>query len=411
MSHCAKKVLVVLDNADQKPTDFQVAVYDTAQQLATALPATILISLRESTYYRLCRLPQADAFSQQDVFHIRAPNIQSVVDSRFDFLAKELAHTKQTITSAHGIDLTITDIERFTRLLKRSLLEGKDAARIAELLASVSNGSVRESLNLIYDFLTSGHTKMEEYIRDYAVSETSRIPFHEFLSSIMLGDMAYFREDQSRAFVDLFARSAVPGDSHFTRLRLLYLVRAVSPSNELRPDDYVRLDRVRDEMLMVGVPDTVLAAHLQTLIRYGLLHTDTQTLLDEPASLGIEYEGVNSVHISASGQYYLDVLAGRFEYLQRVIPDVPIRDSDALAALESIFGRYRSNPASMPIDQAAICVRALLQYFEAEEEREHGEGILARNPLLSNVRFVDSIRLKVAPQITVIESLTTKRRA
>lgn len=408
VAHCGKQVVIVLDNADQKSSEFQVAVYNTSQQLATALPTTILISLRESTFYRLCKLPQADAFSQQQVFHIRAPNIKSVLNSRFEFLAKELRRTTPTISSTHGIDLTITDIQRFIRLLKRSLLEGKDATLIVELLAAVSNGSVREALNLVHDFLTSGHTKMEEYIRQYATNAKSSIPFHEFLTSIMLGEMAYFREDRSRAFINLFSRSPAPGDSHFTRLRLLQLIRTLSPSNELRPDDYVPLAIVKSRMAKIGVLDEVLDAHVQTLIRYGLVFTDTQTSLDEQPNEGEEYESVSSVHIAASGQYYLDVLCGSFQYLLRIIPDVPIGEEATFLKLQETFVRYKDRPM-IPMDHAVQAVRTLVGYFDAEEQRETNDGVLRRDDILSCVRFVDLISRQLAPQLASIETWMARR--
>ena len=229
VTHSKKCVLIVLDNSDHKSTDFQFAVYNVAQQLATALPATVVVALRESTFYRLCKMPQSDAFSQQQVFHIRAPNIQSVLSQRFAFLSTQLRRGNSVLCSASGIEVSIENIDQFLGLLRRSLLESKDSELVLELLAALSNGSVREALNLVHEFLVSGHTKMEVYVWQYAVKSSSSIPYHEFLASVMLDEMAFFREDYSHTFINLFARSSAPGDSHFTRLRILYLIRVLSP--------------------------------------------------------------------------------------------------------------------------------------------------------------------------------------
>lgn len=408
IDHCKKRVVIILDNSDHKTSEFQIAVYNAAQQLATALPATVVVALRESTFYRLCKMPQGDAFSQQQVFHIRAPNIHSVLGQRFAFLSKHLPQGGATLQSASGAALSIANIGQFLDLLRRSLLDGRDSHQILEMLAALSNGSVRESLNLLHEFLVSGHTKMEDYIWQYAVNSTSTIPFHEFLASVMLDEMAFFREEYSHTFVNLFARSAAPGDSHFTRLRLLSLVRAMSPGNEFRPDDYVRLSTVKARLIAVGVPDASFDAHMQTLIRFGLIQADTLTALDDPGGRDADYGNVAAVHITAAGQYYLDQLAGAFQYLQRVAPDVPIDDEAVSANMANVFAPFKARPSAMPVDRGVRVVMLLMEYLGKKEDDEHNGGRFARDPILSATRFTESMRIRVQPEVEAISRSAQK---
>lgn len=410
VSHCNKRVVIVLDNSDQKKTEFQMAAYDTAQQFALSLPSTVIVSLRESTYYKLCKVPQGDAFSQQQVFHIRAPSLSSVLRQRFEYLTKELGSKKTALKSMSGIDLTIGNVATFVGLLHRSLLNGKDSAQIQDLLAALSNGSVREGLNMLHEFLVSGHTKMEDYFWNYAINVNSTIPYHEFLASVMLDEMAYFREDYSQTFINIFGRTAAAGDSHFTRLRILRLIRELSPGNEFRPEDYVSVDEVRNGMRLVGVPDAAIDSHMQTLLRFGLLQADTQTSLEDSSHLSDEYGEVRAVHIGAAGQYYSDVLSGHFQYLQRLLTDISIYDDDARNKLSSLYAPYKTKNFLVPVERAVQGVEILMDYLSQQEDKENSSGILARHPALSAIRFVPDIRSKLTPQIFVIRQWREKIR-
>jgi hypothetical protein len=411
VSHCNKQVFIVLDNSDHKSSEFQFAVYNVAQQLATALPVNIVVALRESTFYRLCRMPQGDAFSQQQVFHIRAPNIQSVLNHRFSFLANQLKKKKSILRSASGIEISIENIGQFLTLLKRSMLDGQDSPLILEMLAAMSNGSVREALNLVNEFLVSGHTKMEDYVWTYALKSTSTIPFHEFIASVMLDEMAFFREDYSHTFINLFARSSAPGDSHFTRSRLLHLIRVLSPGNQFRPDDYVRLNTLKARAMAIGVPDASLDAHIQTLVRFGLLQPDTLTTLDDPGAKDTEYENISAIHITAAGHYYIDRLAGTFQYLQRVAPDVPIVDKNTAIKMSELFGPFKDKPYMVPVNIGVQVVKILVDYLATQEELEHSEGLVSRDPILSTVRFVEPIIASIAPDLKSIEKWAMKTQS
>ena len=187
-------------------------------------------------------------------------------------------------------------------------------------------------------------------------------------------------------------------------------MRALSPGNEFRPDDYVGLSTIKDSMVGIGVPDASVDAHLQTLIRFGLLQPDTLTPLDEANSVEHEFERMSSVHITAAGQYYLDTLCGIFQYLQRIIPDVPIRDHNTAETLQEYYAPFKNKPYLMPIEAALSGVETLLEYLRSEEGREHDEGIVARDPLIASAHFVDDIENRLAPQFVAIRKWINKER-
>jgi DNA-binding transcriptional ArsR family regulator len=397
--HSGRSVLIVLDNADQKDEPFQYAVYDVAQQLANSESVSIVLVIRESTFFKASQSPRLNAFSQQQVFHIQAPRLGPVLSKRFSYLASSIRKQPFTITSAAGYTLTVDNVNQFLALLEKSILEGKESPRILELLETVSNGSVREALNLVYEFLVSGHTKMDMYFWEYAQGETSRIPYHEFLASVMLDEMAFFSENDSHTFVNLFARQPGPGDSHFSRLRILAMAEALSPGNTLRSEDYVPLEAIREPFVQCGMAQATVDRHLKSLVRFGLLIADTQAREEK------EFKSVKSVHLTAAGRYYLDRLAGDFEYCSRVIPDTFIVDEKVYSQMVELYRFAFSNNFLLSLDRRLQVTEIFVRYLDSQEQAEHETGAIARSLHLGDRWFAERCAHPVLAEIERIKKL------
>jgi hypothetical protein len=383
IQHCGRSLLIVLDNTDQKDERFQYAVYDVAQHIANSEPVSIILVLRESTFFKASQSAKLNAFSQQQVFHIQAPRLAPVLSKRFSCLASCIRSEPFMITSATGYSLTVDNVNRFLSLLEKSILEGADSPRILELLEAVSNASVREALNLVYEFLVSGHTKMDEYFWEYTKGETSRIPYHEFLASVMLDEMAFFSENDSHTFVNLFARHPGPGDSHFTRARMLAMAEMLSPGNSLRPEDYVPIAAIREPFFECGMAEEVIDRHLKSLVRFGLLMADTQ------AREEAEFDSARSVHLTASGRYYLDRLAGDFEYCSRAIPDTYIMDEPIYLQLCEFYRPSVSKNFLLSLESRLKATAVFARYLDSQEQSEHEAGAIARSQRLGDLWFAD----------------------
>jgi len=401
--HCKRRVIVVLDNADQKSTDFQIAVHDTSQQLATAFPVALLVSMRESTFFRLSTSARSDAFSQQQVFHIRTPSLRSVLSERFAFLSENLRKSPIKLTSARGFSLDVSNVVQFIALLSRSILEKGESEQILALTAAISNGDVRAALDLLHRFLVSGHTKLDDYFWDYAVNAESCIPYHEFLASVLLGEMAFYTEQASPFFLNAFSRSAAPEDSHFFRLRMLHVVETLSPGNSFRPEDFVPVDAVTEPFRDTGAEKSLVHRHLKTLLRFGLLQADTQTDLSEPKFEDEEFARIRGLHVTSAGKYYGDHLVKSFQYVYRILPDVTICDGEYFRRLSAIYAPFRTRDLIIPLDRAIEATRLFAEYLQAEETREISSGQLARSPILADIRFASDIRRRLEEDVKPIQ--------
>jgi hypothetical protein len=367
--HCSHPVVIVIDNVDQKDEKIQLSLYQFSQYLARAHPITVIISMREDTYFKSRQKSFVNAFSQRQIFHIRAPRLSPVLSQRFEYLSKELGSQSFVVTSSAGMKLDVADATAFLDLIRRSIIEGTDSGEICEMIESVSSRNMRNSLNIIYNFLTSGHTKLEKYFWEYAKStNTSCIPFHEFLSSVMLNDLAYYSESNSEYFINIFTRYPAFRDSHFTRLRILKLIEHLSPNNSYKPEDYISINTIIDQFASAGFDVASTKKHLYTMVENKLLETDVAIT---------EYDDLKkhklmdcSVHLSSSGYYYLTTLSREYTYIQCILPDVPVTDADVYSCLLGIYNPPRYPDLNINLQSTLEAVTIFLDYLKKQEKEE-----------------------------------------
>jgi hypothetical protein len=386
---CEKRILLILDNADQKDFIVQKKVFEFANQLSTRYNISIVACLRESSYFRICQTRTADAFSQQQVFHIQAPSLRRVLSQRFEHLSKAIKSKSIKFESASGAHIGVKDISNFIDLLQRSLLRARDSDDIQLFISAMSNGSIRHSFQMIHDFLLSGHSKMEDYFWKYAQNAKHSIPYHEFFASVLLDGMGYFSEKDSHMFLNVFSRSGNNGDSHFTRLRIMKVVEELSTTNSFKPDDFVKIDVVKSHFMKSGVSGTILEGHIKALIRFGLLMSDTQQDVDEETKLfdDDEEDDAISLHISACGKYYLDHIYMSFEYLSRIIPDTLICSEPVYTSLEKELSKYKDNYFLAPLQNRLKATEIFFDYLKECEEKEL-KDLALRGGLLSSISFM-----------------------
>lgn len=407
--HCRKSIVLVFDNADQKDFDFQKTIFDLSQLLSTSYPITILLALRESTYFRLSQVAAADAFSQQQVFHIQAPNLAAVISNRLAYLAQKIASERASFRSASGMEIGVDNLSSFIDLLRRSLLDGRDTEEIKRFLIAMSNGSIRMAFRMIYEFLVSGHTKMEDYFWNYASDKTSQIPFHEFFASVLLDEMGYFSEANSYLFINLFARSQTYEDSHFSRLRILKLIQALSRSNSMRPEDFVNIEQIRERFTKIGLSRAILDGHLHALLRFGLIQSDTQQEADLNAESSFADRPPSSYHLTACGLYYLEKLCFSYQYLYRIIPDTPIFNDGCFRSLDSFFAPHRDRYYEIPLRQAVDATLQFFAYLKAEEENERNDRLL-RDEILGAISFMRDHESEFSIEIANIRARDSQKR-
>jgi GTPase SAR1 family protein len=185
-----KRLIVIIDNADQFDNEIQAEVFMFAHSLAkTALCGTV-VSLREGYYYRWRLSPPFDAY-ESNVYHITAPKYSEVLQKRIDFTLEKITLERDTIGEAGPrTEITNQSVIEFLSGLKNSLFSDQNSD-LLDFLNYTTYPNIREGLKVFRQFLTSGHTNVSDYIQRERFRSENResaqtIPLHEFVKSIGL---------------------------------------------------------------------------------------------------------------------------------------------------------------------------------------------------------------------------------
>lgn len=144
-------VVVFLDNIDRASPKYQETTYAFAHKLARMTGATVILTLRESTYYRGREGDFLDVRSNDRVYHLSAPNMRQVVSKRIKFIEERLEEDhriKRWRAEDHWPEFE-SAAHDFAEELKQSLLDTEADREVVELLTATAWHNVRQFLELL----------------------------------------------------------------------------------------------------------------------------------------------------------------------------------------------------------------------------------------------------------------------
>lgn len=218
-----KRLIVIVDNADQFDSKIQEQVFLFAHSLARTAFCGSVISLREGYYYKWRFSPPFDAY-ESNVYHITAPKYSEVLQKRIDFALEKVSlnGTTRGIEKGYTVEIHNHSVIEFLSGLRNSLFSDHNTELIG-FLNRTTYPNIREGLRIFKHYLTSGHTNIAEHVlrERFNPRENGRqvIPIHEFVKSIGLHNKLYFNSDIS-VIHNLFI-PPIDSNDHFLKMYLL----------------------------------------------------------------------------------------------------------------------------------------------------------------------------------------------
>lgn len=310
-----RTIVAFLDNIDQRQDDFQEQVFLIAQSLAETWPITCFVTMRPSTYSKSRRQGSLSAY-QNRVFTISPPRVDLVIRKRLEYALNKLINGGVLALSSEGITVESRMLQEYIEVLIDSLERNSS---LAECLDNVSAGNVRDALDLLTNFVGSGHVDTGKILEIKLKTGEYYIPLHEFLRAVIFGDNEYYSPDTS--FVaNVFDVITPQGAEHFlTPFILDHCWRSSQTSRAEK--GYIAESEVRSSMQDLGYLDQQVDAALDRAVRSKMLDY-----------AGSDDSAPNRVRITQRGAYILQRLMSQFVYLDAVVTDVPFVDD--LARLE-----------------------------------------------------------------------------
>ncbi|WP_132055591.1 AAA family ATPase [Pseudocnuella soli] len=367
-----KRLIVIIDNADQFKDPIQEQLFLFAHSLTKSTLCGTVISLREGYYYRWQNSPPFDAY-ESNVYHITAPKYSEVLQKRIDFAIEKAAALDKKVKGSNqkGINFEFSSeyIVAFLSGLKNSIFSEENTGLI-DFLNFTTYPNIREGLRIFKSFLTSGHTNVDEYIlrekyRSQQRSSHSTIPIHEFFKSIALRNRHYYNSEISIVY-NLFT-PPVDSTDHFVKL---YILRDLEEAIRLRSytEKLISHKVIVEKLSALGYRINTINSALTSLIKSSLIETDEQLSDVDWVDLPNEF----NISLTAKGHYYLKQIIYWFHYLDLVLQDTPIFDSNEFENIVSSFP-FSSEKGKRNMFGRKDSVHKFLNYLKLMESKQSSQ--------------------------------------
>ncbi|GAB2674755.1 hypothetical protein GCM10027194_03520 [Thalassiella azotivora] len=312
-----RSAVIVLDNIDQRPAEFQDRVFVIAQSLADTWPATVFVSLRPSTFYASKSKGSLAAY-QLRVFTVLPTRVDDVVLKRLQFARKQLERADEAGVFPSKLSLSADDLLAYMDVLLKAFTENDDLKR---LLDNISGGNLRLALTYLSAFVGSGYVSIQRVLDVARSGGVYTLPMHEFLRSIIFGEYDYF-DPSASDICNLFDTSFEDGREHFLLPMLVSFIQRVGESTP--GDGYVEISDVYQFGQGAGYDQEQIGSQLTRAI--------DKRLLEAPAG----HHAGGPYRITNVGSYMVHHMVKHFAYVDAMIVDTPIVDIATRRAIHNV---------------------------------------------------------------------------
>jgi hypothetical protein len=256
------------------------------------------------------------------------------------------------------------------------LLESfQKSQELMESIDNMSSGNVREALRFVIAFIGSGHVNAEKIIEKHESAKLKQelrmkpwqrrsrsqgspipvdgyvIPVHEFLRAVIYGDYAQF-DPASSPICNILDISQSDAREHFLLANILAFIERSGGVAE----GFVSTDSIFEFAQRLGFHQSQVHFALDRAVDKHLLESNPRF----PDSSKIA-----DYRISTVGLYTITKLLKWFVYLDAVVIDTPILNSDTRLKLQNVEA----------VHQRVERGRAFISYLDQQWEKLTGDGV------------------------------------
>lgn len=314
--------ILIFDNLDQLEPTLQEEIIKFAFSIYEKWGSFTLVSLREENYVKSKREGSLSTIQCHRIY-LPEPSIIPIIGRRLNCFADDLAEDPGSISEyLTEVRLTNLDLKEYIQLIARSIEGYKD--KVKNFLEAISLGDTRDSLEFFRNFLNAGNTDSGKIIEIMKKSGSYLVPDHEFIKSISLGSKQFFSESES-PILNLFSITDMENPSHFTKLRILYILSLIRYQTRSYGEGYENISKIKSLLKSIGTSESDICNSITALTKKKLIENDlhSQKYLKQ----------ANAIRITAAGMYYLNYLSDQFMYIDLMQQDTPIFDNDVYKIL------------------------------------------------------------------------------
>lgn len=320
--------IIVIDNVDLYEDDtLETKVFSEAISISKNINSHILVSIRDTTFIKHKNDSIFNAYELNKLW-INPPSFTEVLSRRLNYSKLILKNEKANIEMANGAILKVDDLSLFFSIVQKSLLSEENG----QLLGYLSDRNPRKGISLVRNFLSSGHIQADKAFNNYINGEASFVfPYHEVFKGSILGAWKYFKEERADA-INLYDSKIGNNKLQLLRLHVLRFMHIKSSYGESE----VHLTEIIDIISQIGVSKDVIFSVLNYLEKNLLIHSNNQDLSSNP-----------SFSLTLSGGYYITILAKKIVYIESVLYDTNIYDTEVWEKLKVLTLEIENNHYTM----------------------------------------------------------------
>ncbi|MGW0231937.1 hypothetical protein ACWDWO_26825 [Actinopolymorpha singaporensis] len=299
--------VIVLDNIDQRLSDFQDQVFLIAQSLADGWPGTVFVALRPGTLFESKSKGSLAAY-QLRVFTVSPARVDRVILRRLVWAREQLETSQETGAFSTQFTINADAMRVYLDMLIKAFDESKE---LNEIIDNLSGGNLRIALEFLMAFIGSGYVSTRRVLEVAAKGSVYVLPMHELLRAVIYGDYDYYSPSASR-ICNVFDITSDDGREHFLLcLCLAHIERAGLSAGR---NGYLELSNLYEFTQGLGFAQEQVGPQLARAIDKGLIH------MPEGRDSGGPFR------ITTVGSYMYKSMVTRFTYVDAMMVDTPIVD-------------------------------------------------------------------------------------
>lgn len=360
-----RKVVLFIDNVDQLSPESQAKTFLLSQRITRSVGSLTIVAMREESYYTASVQKSFTAYTSRK-FHIASPRFLDIIQNRIAYAQRFLNNIienpsfdsdQQKLQDAKDMYDLLTIVGESLFSINRNIVRFVDA---------ICFGNMRSALEMFIAFLTSGATDVDKMLNIYRRDGKYYVGFHEFVKSVMLASRKYYKEEQS-PILNVFDCGAYKNSSNFTALRILNVLLSYQGQASREGQGYIEIARLLSsfEDIFDNTEDFIIT--LNRLLQGQLVEVNTRSTES--------ITGASHVRVTSAGWYYSRYLVRSFCYLDLVLQDTPLSDSQVAQQLkQSVYlvdNLYdREEDKVERVEERFRRVEYFLDYLKREEDLE-----------------------------------------
>jgi hypothetical protein len=354
MSYASKNapIFIVIDNVDQiESTDAQAAIFLEALTIARSVGANLILGMRDSTYLRNKTSAIFDAFDF-DRIYIDPPDVQSVLSKRFVIAEQLLKDKTFEFVNEGGAKITVKNAQTLVEMFSFGVL-GTEVGRLIEVAAT---GDIRLALQMTRQFLQYGYTSTAKGISVYQRTGRFRLPPHEALRAIMLGNQSIYSDEYS-PIGNPFDAKLAKSDAQLLRL---FILNALVNSASEKTFSGMDVSDIITNLEKIGFSERNTERVCRDLIQKRFLFSRSHQ----------EYSRDSVLVPSRLAGYVVRDLCAKFIFLETTLFDTFISDEARWTSMKDLMRRiYSEHDTVSKFRLRKEIVTEFFHYLEAKMQR------------------------------------------